>query len=324
MKRLLAGLVLLLLASVAWAQSPVTATLQNAATTGNGTVLTTTGFTLVGLQIIENGGGDRVVNFEGSQDATNYVALSCKNVATLAIATTNNADSVFACNVGGLNKFRARVSGGTGGTVTVTATVLSNAAGNALSDTISAGALANPTATIGLSVINGSALTAMRSDAAPALSQAIVPRWTGQHIWGTGTAQTAALLVNRTPGNDFEFGHNNLSGYGSTIGAEVGNGVPFICFHCEAGTTNNTYRTRGIPGIAIATSGAANGTLIIGAITTASADNQAPSNLVTITQAGLTTLVGLASTGSATGKTVVCADSSGVLYRSSSGVACAN
>ncbi len=43
--------------------------------------------------------------------------------------------------------------------------------------------LANPTATIGLTVINGSLATAMRSDAAPALSQAIVPAWTGTHTF---------------------------------------------------------------------------------------------------------------------------------------------
>lgn len=47
--------------------------------------------------------------------------------------------------------------------------------------------LANPTATIGLTAVNGSATTAMRSDAAPALSQAIVPTWTGTHTFNNGT-----------------------------------------------------------------------------------------------------------------------------------------
>jgi len=42
---------------------------------------------------------------------------------------------------------------------------------------------ANPTATIGLTAVNGSAATAMRSDAAPAISQAIIPTWTGIHKW---------------------------------------------------------------------------------------------------------------------------------------------
>ncbi len=40
---------------------------------------------------------------------------------------------------------------------------------------------ANPTGTVGLSVVNGVAVTAMRSDAAPPLSQSIAPTWTGAH-----------------------------------------------------------------------------------------------------------------------------------------------
>lgn len=42
---------------------------------------------------------------------------------------------------------------------------------------------ANPSASIGLSASNGSATTFMRSDAAPALSQAIVPTWTNPHTF---------------------------------------------------------------------------------------------------------------------------------------------
>lgn len=40
---------------------------------------------------------------------------------------------------------------------------------------------ANPTASVGLTAVNGSASTAMRSDAAPAIDQTIVPTWTGIH-----------------------------------------------------------------------------------------------------------------------------------------------
>jgi hypothetical protein len=42
---------------------------------------------------------------------------------------------------------------------------------------------ANPTATVGLAAVNGAATTFMRSDAAPAIDQAIAPTWTGQHIY---------------------------------------------------------------------------------------------------------------------------------------------
>lgn len=58
----------------------------------------------------------------------------------------------------------------------------------------------NPTATVSLSGTNGTATTYMRSDAAPALSQAIAPTWTAPHIFtpvaATGTAIAINLPVN--------------------------------------------------------------------------------------------------------------------------------
>lgn len=45
---------------------------------------------------------------------------------------------------------------------------------------------ANPTASVGLTVALGSATTFMRSDAAPPLSQTIVPTWTGLHTFSNG------------------------------------------------------------------------------------------------------------------------------------------
>ena len=45
---------------------------------------------------------------------------------------------------------------------------------------------ANPTASVGLTAVPGSATTFLRSDGAPALSQAIVPTWTGLHTFTGG------------------------------------------------------------------------------------------------------------------------------------------
>lgn len=56
---------------------------------------------------------------------------------------------------------------------------------------------ANPTAVIGLNAINGTAITAMRSDAAPAISQSIIPTWTGLHTFNGG-----ALVPTRSPGDN--------------------------------------------------------------------------------------------------------------------------
>lgn len=63
--------------------------------------------------------------------------------------------------------------------------------------------LANPSASIGLSAINGTALTAMRSDAAPPLSQSITPVWTGFHVFsqsgvGVSTSDDGWQLDNPT------------------------------------------------------------------------------------------------------------------------------
>lgn len=50
---------------------------------------------------------------------------------------------------------------------------------------------ANPSAAVGLAAVNGSAATFLRSDAAPALSQAIAPTWTGAHTFTAGLSSTA-------------------------------------------------------------------------------------------------------------------------------------
>lgn len=63
------------------------------------------------------------------------------------------------------------------------------------SGTLSTTSRANPSVTIGLTVTNGSAATFMSSDSAPALSQAIVPTWTGIHTWSLAEPR---LLLNET------------------------------------------------------------------------------------------------------------------------------
>jgi hypothetical protein len=73
---------------------------------------------------------------------------------------------------------------------------------------------ANPTASVGLTAVNGSATTFLRSDGAPALSQAIVPTWTGLHTFtggitfgsSTGSVQATAgvlsVISNTGTGNN--------------------------------------------------------------------------------------------------------------------------
>ena len=54
---------------------------------------------------------------------------------------------------------------------------------------------ADPTASVGLSAVNGSATTFMRSDAAPPLSQAIAPTWTASHTWLQNTDAAITLTL---------------------------------------------------------------------------------------------------------------------------------
>jgi len=59
---------------------------------------------------------------------------------------------------------------------------------------------ANPSASAGLTAVNGSALTFMRSDGAPAIDQSIAPTWTSEHKFirvGTSSSPTITLQSNK-------------------------------------------------------------------------------------------------------------------------------
>lgn len=86
--------------------------------------------------------------------------------------------------------------------------------GGTLTASGGSGTGADPSAPVGLSAVNGVATTFMRSDGAPALSQSIVPTWTGIHTFNngvtTGTTTTAGTV----------FTYNSLStGTGLYVGS---------------------------------------------------------------------------------------------------------
>ena len=80
---------------------------------------------------------------------------------------------------------------------------------------------ANPSASVGLSAVNGSATTWLRSDGAPALDQSIVPTWTGKHTFSPSSG--LPMAVNAPSGqnginvnvNSAQNGGYNLSEAGS-------------------------------------------------------------------------------------------------------------
>lgn len=73
--------------------------------------------------------------------------------------------------------------------------------------------LANPTGTIGLTAVNGAATTALRSDGAPALSQAIAPTWTGLHTFSNGA--TGFVVQDAAAGTNLKNTQVNVSGAGA-------------------------------------------------------------------------------------------------------------
>jgi hypothetical protein len=86
------------------------------------------------------------------------------------------------------------------GRITAGAGVIEELTGANLATIIGTSLGANPSASVGLTAVNGSAGTYMRSDGSPALSQSIAPAWSGVHNWsakqqvfGTTTANLALV-----------------------------------------------------------------------------------------------------------------------------------
>lgn len=69
---------------------------------------------------------------------------------------------------------------------------------------------ANPSASAGLSAVNGSAGTFMRSDAAPAINLGISPIWTELHTFSNGVA-TTTLTASSTMRSTGGFGCNGAT-----------------------------------------------------------------------------------------------------------------
>jgi len=104
----------------------------------------------------------------------------------------NNVNDLI---VGGIAGVPTRLGVGTNGQF------LGVSGGNVVWATPGGTTAANPTATIGLSAVNGSSGSFMRADAAPQLGTTIVPTWTGAHTWsGSGDM----VLLTASGGNIHE------------------------------------------------------------------------------------------------------------------------
>ncbi len=203
MRRLLYAFITLsalLCASQVFAQQAVgPITLQSTGAIGNGTAPSTVGLTLATVQVVAAGGFDRTLNFEVTEDATNYQAVSCLNVSTSMQSTTATVSGIYTCSIGGAQLFRARTSdGAANGTLKVSVTfnqgVISAGVASASSGTASS-------TTSAVSPVEGSTLfnTSTVSAAATALTTSIAGAATTRvHLYSASaycSAGSATLTI---------------------------------------------------------------------------------------------------------------------------------
>ena len=182
-----------------WATTLPAFTLGGAVTGGSQNVTGLGSLTAYASSTIGGGGAGTGLTIFGVGTTTSYLVVQGSSTSTFTGAiessgylniTGTSATSTFARGInlaGGCFSINGTCVGGSG------------ASG------------ANPTASVGLAAVNGVATTFMRSDAAPALSQAIAPTWTALHQF-TGGASSTLLSVYNTA----YFGATATSSFSST------------------------------------------------------------------------------------------------------------
>lgn len=225
-------------------------TLQGGGGSGSGTVSSGTigqeavytGTTTVGSGIITDNGtnvGIGSVNPTQALDVNGTVKATAFVAGTGTATITGSGSNILLASGGGnvgigtLTPGKSldiqgsvRINGLTNGIIFGDGTSMLTAASGG-------GTPANPTGTIGLSAVNGSASTYMRSDGAPALGVTISPTWTGNHIFAPSSGNTVFTAGNvgigsATPGQALDVvGTLRVTSLGTAFtitGANVGIG----------------------------------------------------------------------------------------------------
>lgn len=113
------------LESAAYQAVQFPATLQSSAVaSGNGTALSTTGLAGASMTVnCSSCSGGTTVNFEAQEDGSNFVPIMGTKLdgSSQATSTTTAGVTVWQFNLSGIQQIRARISGYSAGTVTVTA-----------------------------------------------------------------------------------------------------------------------------------------------------------------------------------------------------------
>lgn len=193
--------------------------------------------------------GNAVYNNSGNVGYQAFPSISSANPsATIGTSAVNGTATTFMTSDSAPALASTIAAGGPVGSSSVVPVITYNAAGQLTTVTTasipSAPTGANPSATIGLTAVNGSAATFLRSDGAPALSQAIAPTWTGLHTFTptaaasptalAWSAQSVAAGTSNTAGVNWTF--NASQGTGTGVGGNIiFQGAP----HSTTGSTQN-------------------------------------------------------------------------------------
>ena len=182
------------------------------------------------LQASGSGGG-----VTGLATPTGKVGLTAVAGSLLTAMRSDGAppiDQTIAPTWAGLHTFNAGVTVG-GGVFTLSGHTLALSANATVGGTNTGDQVlpsaGNPGSSVGLSTVNGVAATFMRSDGAPALSQAIVPTWTGLHTFNTGVVAGAVTgtntIVATSASGQFAFEAIGTSSSGSILFQDGGAGT---------------------------------------------------------------------------------------------------
>lgn len=148
---------------------------------------------------------------------------------------------------------------------------------------------ANPTASVGLAAVNGTATTFLRSDGAPALSQSISPTWSGNHTFAAGWTVTGALAIGPSSSMSAEFGGGQASIYSLGANSSTIGGFRISLRSSGFGNSNNllasTQSGTAITGVILGDASALPAITLNGAVTIA-ALSVAPSLSMTQTTPG--------------------------------------
>jgi hypothetical protein len=202
-------------ATFAWS----TLTLPNAATTGD--ILYATGANVVGNLPDVTAGS--YLRSGGASTVPLYSTVKIPNTDALGdiwVASATNTVTALAGNITTTKNFLTQTGTGAVSASPAWGTIAASDLPGAFSG------FANPTGTVGLTAVNGAATTAMRSDAAPPLSQSIVPTWTGVHTFSAtpnlNSGFTGTYNLNTTKQNVLS---NTSTGTAATHSIGVNNGT---------------------------------------------------------------------------------------------------